>query len=798
MDNLNLPSAGSLKERGYYFLSIGEYKEAALYFNRALDIDITLDDCYLGLLLSDYQCKDVNDLIAKYAVDFEDNINFKGALRYADEDAKDSYRVLLYAASLICHIKVLENLSKGDYYVLRKRIDCYENFSCKEERLSFVHSFIEDNFFSDNILHLAARIYLYLYDVYGTLPFLSEKNRKEEYQQIPESVKNTVKSYYKSVMDYILNQVIDSDANDLKEKTDVWCNPFSIYTNGADFNCNTPIGLDGCPNSVSERYIYIAKEIEKNQKSLDATNFELICYCYETAEVRSKSKEEKRKALDEKAAFFIRVSKIEKNRHKDTTKELLAALIEKEPDNGDFHFSYVLNTTDFLSAKPLVFTESEKCKAVLSKGYEEYDGEKVNEVLDELYAVKESFENEYASVYEEAQAFAEKAVALAKDEKREEYKAKWESFRAEYTARYNENYGSLNSKIEEVTAKNDEDICLGKNAANKKGSRLILSSVLASLLLNLIPAAVTACIYLKPKAFIEYPILYIYIGIILFSVIFAITAKKVAKKNSEKESGIFERKKSQTMLLRALPHLSSLLSLGIIAFVIFSFIALPSQLGTVKIKNAKQFKYIENCPTASFTVTEDITLKKNSKISLLLFAGKIDGKGHTVNGIKFKDKSFIKLNLGTVKNITFKDMNVSSFCENNYGKLTSLSFDGCKFASSVIKANNKTVKNIIVTNSEFAFSERTKLNEAIVKTSVTVLDKSSFKFNNCQYKGVLMYVSASAGLYLREGPNKYSNPIEIMPQYTTVIAEKTHNGWCYVNKNGTYGWCSMEYLGYEV
>lgn len=798
MDNLNLPSAGSLKERGYYFLSIGEYKEAALYFNRALDIDINLVDCYLGLLLSDYQCKDVSDLITKYAVDFEDNINFKGALRYADEDAKDSYRVLLYAASLFCHIKVLENLGKGDYYVMRKRIDCYENFSCKEERLSFVHSFIEDNFFSDNILHLAARVYLYLYDVYGTLPFLSEKNRKEEYQQIPESAKNTVKTYYKSVMDYILNQVIDSDANDLKEKTDVWCNPFSIYTNGANFNCNTPIGLDGCPNSVSERYIYIAKEIEKNRKSLNVTDFDLISYCYETAEVRSKSEEEKRKALDEKAAFFIRASKIKKNRDKAAAKELLAALIEKEPDNGDFHFSYVLNTTDFLSATPPSFTESEKCKAVLSKGYEEYDGEKVNEVLNELYTVKESFESEYASVYEEAKPFAEKAVALAKDEKCEEYKAKWESFRAEYTARYNENYGSLNSKIEEVTAKNDEDIRLGKNAANKKGSRLILSSALAALLLNLLPAAVAAFIYLKPKAFIEYPVLYIYTGIVLFSVIFAIIAKKIAKKNAGKESGIFERKKSQTKLLRALPHLSSLLSLGVIAFVIFSFIALPSQLGTVKIKNAKQFKYIANCPTASFTLTEDITLKKNSKISLLLFTGKIDGKGHTVSGLKNSSKSFIKLNAGTVKSISFKDMRADSFCESNYGKLTHISFNDCKFTSSVVKANNKTVKNITVNNTSFDFSEKTKRNEIIVKTSSTALDKNSFELNNCQYKGVSMYVSASAGLYLREGPSKYSDAIEIMPQYTTVVMEKEENGWCYVNKNGTLGWCSAEYLDYEV
>lgn len=798
MDKLNLPSTNSLKERGYYFLSIGEYKEAALYFNRALDIDITIVDCYLGLLLSDYQCSSVADLVIKYAVDFEDNINFISALRFADEKGRNDCKALLFVASMFCHIKVFENLENADYFVLEKRIKCYEAFSCKDERISLVHSFLRDNYYSDEIIHLIAKAYLYLYEIYDSLPYIKSLSLTNDSRMVADGLKDIIKAGYKAIMEFHLKEILKPDTDSLKEKIDLWCNPAKVSAEGIDLDSSTPIGLDGNSDIVSERYLYLAKELEKSRENLTVTDFDLISYCYENAEEKSKSEAEKQKALSKKAAFFERVSDIKKSRNKENMTGVLEALIEKEPQNPDFQFSCVLNLTDFLSAKPLAFVRSEECSSLLTKTCEEYNEEEVNAVLKELYGVKEELEAEYASAYEDAKAFAEKAFFLSQNKKQNEYKEKWEKYEASYSSLYNESYANVNATIEEVISFNEKTVAQGKKEADKKGNRYILSAALLSVILNAVPAAFAAYAYLKPKELISLPLLYIYLGALGVAVIFGIITRSFAKKISKKQSGFFSWKKSKSILLKASTSLASLASLGVMALVILSFIALPSQLGTVKIKNAKQFRYIENCPHASFVLSDDINLKKNSKISLLVFAGKIDGKGHTVSGLKVSEKSFLKYNFGTIKNLTLKNMNVSPFCENNYGKLTSLTFEDSKFTSSIVAHNSKTVKNITVKNSSFDFASRTKLREAVVKASSVPVKTDSFNLYNCRYKGISMYVSALAGLYLREGPDKYSSPIEIMPQYTTVIVEKVQDGWCYVNKNGTYGWCSAEYLSYEV
>ena len=59
------------------------------------------------------------------------------------------------------------------------------------------------------------------------------------------------------------------------------------------------------------------------------------------------------------------------------------------------------------------------------------------------------------------------------------------------------------------------------------------------------------------------------------------------------------------------------------------------------------------------------------------------------------------------------------------------------------------------------------------------------------------YVSAENGLNLRTAPDTASDIIVLMEANAEIDVIKTENGWAYVNHNGTYGWCSENYLVYE-
>lgn len=58
-------------------------------------------------------------------------------------------------------------------------------------------------------------------------------------------------------------------------------------------------------------------------------------------------------------------------------------------------------------------------------------------------------------------------------------------------------------------------------------------------------------------------------------------------------------------------------------------------------------------------------------------------------------------------------------------------------------------------------------------------------------------VSTSAGLRLRKGPSTSSSKILTMPYRSEVKVIKRENGWAYVDYNGTFGWCSEDYLEFE-
>lgn len=66
--------------------------------------------------------------------------------------------------------------------------------------------------------------------------------------------------------------------------------------------------------------------------------------------------------------------------------------------------------------------------------------------------------------------------------------------------------------------------------------------------------------------------------------------------------------------------------------------------------------------------------------------------------------------------------------------------------------------------------------------------------NNVQQQEKTGVVIPYEGLNLRREPGINGEWLDTMSQGEVVPVLKTENGWAYVNYNGVYGWCSMEYL----
>lgn len=797
MSESTTPTVKSLEERGYYFLLSGEFKKAQEYFNRALDADITRSESHMGLLLCEYQCKDISELVIDYSLCFEDSINFRGALRYADEKKTRLYNNYLQISSVACAGKVLEAFAVRDFLVMEKRIAAYGRFSCADRRIRHIQDFLtayaDDQYITGQMLTLC----LYLYEVYSSLGFKIEAEAQVLNDAIMYAVRNSLTECYTFYAGIYLDLILGAkDNEDMSDAVCKFSDPKSTDTRGYDFACSTSEGLDGRGDSPCERFIFLARSLFEKHKKLNAKKVEDILLCYGNAEKCAKDEQEKEKATESKRDFAIKAAAYEKIRDNADGEKIISALIQANPDEAELYFDFILYRTKKLTVMPAEFAESDSCKDYLSRPFKKFDKAQLDLVFDELNFYKNEIEAVYEDCYGGLSDYAEKAVSLDKSGKKEEYASKWKAYEQSFTAAYGSNHAAVCAKLEEVTAKKHDDKSKGESHTAKKSSMQIIFTVILSLLSAFAPLAVAAVTFLKPKMLLDYPSVALFGGAFGIGALIGIIGRIITGSVSKKPAGVFERKKLHSALLKAAPHLHSVFVLAALGLLVYSFIAFPSALGTVKIKNAKQLDYLLNCPTANFVLTEDITLKKNQKITLQFFGGRLDGKGHTVSGMK-QDGYFIATNTGTVKNIEFKDYSGKGLCKDNSGEIYDLTFESAEFTSSVVEKNTKTVKDMEFNNCRFAFARETKLNQAFVYSGTGQEQQKTFKTRGCQLSNVPMYVNVQEGLNIRQEPWIYSYSYGVMPYNTRVILKKIGDGWNYVSWNDTEGWCASEYLSYE-
>ena len=104
-------------KRGSLSLEEGEWEAARNFFDRALDIDAECAEAYVGLLMADLNVRTQNQLIY-LSTPFEDNSNYKRALRFADERLKTTLEKCASASRkrIQREKKEAENARKDEIY----------------------------------------------------------------------------------------------------------------------------------------------------------------------------------------------------------------------------------------------------------------------------------------------------------------------------------------------------------------------------------------------------------------------------------------------------------------------------------------------------------------------------------------------------------------------------------------------------------------------------------------------------------------------------------------------------------
>lgn len=139
----------STLERGYNFLSTGEFERACEYFNKALDANAKLPDVYWGLLLAEHQCRNNDELIA-LGVCIDNEPNYRYAVRYADDAAKKEYQHIAQMTLCMEQVYILALICNNDLYRASLRTENYCSSGLCDSKIIEVHeSFDKKDFFSE-------------------------------------------------------------------------------------------------------------------------------------------------------------------------------------------------------------------------------------------------------------------------------------------------------------------------------------------------------------------------------------------------------------------------------------------------------------------------------------------------------------------------------------------------------------------------------------------------------------------------------------------------------------------------
>lgn len=668
MSQNSVPSSESLLQRGYFFLKESEFKTAALYFNRVLDINPNSAQAYWGLLLCEYQCKESKELYLRLAVPISNNNNFRYAINNATEELQNEYREIEKLVLLACHKKTVINALEGNSFLAKKWENHYSAAN-SENKL-----FTEDN---KTILSISKtddnfpKFMISLYSKYEELGYGAD---------ILNSLKDIVKKEYSAAMEVRLNKISKSPYKVSESELLLWANPLS-----AAFSAEkaADIGLDGKPSTVADRFAFLAKTLALTNGTLNI--YKKINYCYSCA---AECENKEIYAADKKAYFEAEIVKDK------LLKEEIDYIIGLYPEVGKFYWQYVLVFTDNLTRLPVSYIKDSAFSAFMEKAKEQYSDEDVDEILTKQKDSKNHLEREYNSILDEMTPYAEKAIKYSTDEENAEFSKKWADYKDALSKDKQKSLDAIEQRIKDIKEKEGIDNKQGSDEAHKKG---IILSVLSVLVLAM---SIPVGLFIKYSFesiinLIKHPLIYVYLlalaAFLVISIIQIPSALAI--------SSYSPKKFKMPIYFRIITSIVSILSVIILPLsvgtLIYSYVKYPVNIGEIKIQSAEDLAYIKNAPRGTFSLETDLDLTDTEIADISTFKGKLLGNEHTISNLKISEDGFIKSNGGEITDIKFvslssdEDFNLIS---KNKGTLKNISL------SNIVLEAEKDFTGLVDTN----------------------------------------------------------------------------------------------------
>lgn len=126
--------------RGYIALENEEWDEAELFFERALDVESTCSEAYIGLLLCELECINVENISECCCGDFSDSKNYKLAMRFADEEESEELEI-----ALICSMQntAIECISEGKWNIANRMVENLLDLDLEASSIYFLKIMID-------------------------------------------------------------------------------------------------------------------------------------------------------------------------------------------------------------------------------------------------------------------------------------------------------------------------------------------------------------------------------------------------------------------------------------------------------------------------------------------------------------------------------------------------------------------------------------------------------------------------------------------------------------------------------
>ncbi len=681
MDN-DASEKNEILMKAYIFLEEGYFDKAHEFFSLAKRNNSNSYKTALGLILSEYKCRNEQELIENYPTIVFFDADFVSASSRATGEEALIFSELKKSAKNVCFRNFIEYLSENDWFLVKKWANHYlKTLDNAQDELSTLLKDIAACDTKDYTGKLEANL-LRLYEACKRNNLISP--------QSSDSSKQTALTddSFESIYANRLNELKDNILSEFDEEIfRLWLEPDAYYKKYYSSEVPISCDVDGFSSKKEERHLEITKLLWKTSFKANLQFYALIEEQYNELLKYASNKTYVQLSMNK---FFNRI--IAEIQRGNAAEGHLSFVLEKAPDNSVANRLYILRKTDEFKKTNSLLGEDRKLESFLQATAKDCTQELAQQLIDKTETLISKEKEFYESCCLALEPYAQKAIANTTDDT-ENFQKKWTAYSADIKNIYETNIKTLNDRINKITKK--------LKSSNSKQKLVAKTKYVFTILISLFFLFISLCTVLLPASlwngddFIEYNIFTVFAGasgvIAVYSLIIQLILFAM-RKNLCSEKSLLKKKSKRNLRI---------LSVCILAVCLFSFgftaiegLTFNSRLGIIEISKTSQFNYISNNPGGNYVLTKDIDASGDA-VCIKKLSGSLDGNGYTISNISTEETAFICTNTGTVKNINFTNAVLSNaLIETNKGVFSNSSFTDCALHTPTIASNKKEVSKI--------------------------------------------------------------------------------------------------------